>query len=152
MSGIEVPAIKTVVSSANRTVLTPCRWPGRQLTKVEKRSGPRTDPWGTQDVIARSSECFESIAVHWHLSSISDWSHWQVTESRTNSRRRDKRRSWFTVSKAFDISRKTTPTDKPLSRALNHSLVTWSSVVVIEWPGLNPDCQWWRRLRLFTWE
>ena len=43
--------------------------------------------------------------------------------------------------KGFTISRKTAPTTKPWLRAEYYSLVLGSRVVVVEWPGPNPDCQ-----------
>ena len=67
MSSAERLATNKVVLSANRTVMTPCRWARRQLTDIERKA-PRTEPCGTPDITGESSEPSELMEVRCCLS------------------------------------------------------------------------------------
>ena len=84
---------------------------------MEKRRGPRTEPWGTPEVIVQLLECSSSITVRCCLQHRYELNHWQAVESKPSSLRRDSRMSWLTVSNALEMSRKTAPTKRPLSSA-----------------------------------
>ena len=68
MSAMECPETYSVVSSANKGVAIPYKCSGRLFTNNDKSRGTRTEPWGTLEVTAASSDCSWPIAVHWLLS------------------------------------------------------------------------------------
>ena len=84
---------------------------------MEKRRGPRTEPWGTPDVMVRLLERSSSMTVQCCLQHRYELNHWQAVEPYPSSLRRDSRMSWLTESNALEMSRKTAPTKRPLSSA-----------------------------------
>ena len=109
MSSTEQLATIKLVSSANRTVMTPHMWAGRLLTNMEYRRGPRTEPCGMPDITGKSPECSELMVVRCCLSLRCDVKHWQASDSKPNSRTQWISNLWLTVLKALKISRKMAP-------------------------------------------
>ena len=67
MSSTERLATSKVVSSANRTVMTPSRWARRLLTNMERQT-TRTEPCETPHITGESTEASELMEVRCCLS------------------------------------------------------------------------------------
>ncbi len=100
---------------------------------VEKRRGPRTDPWGTPV----TNWC--ALDTSPPQATLKDWPVRQDSNQRSgipvmpSDERVDRRIGWLTVSKAADRSSRMRTDDLESAFAIRRTSVTESSAVSVEW-------------------
>ncbi len=102
---------------------------------VEKRRGPRTDPWGTPVTSLCSVDASPPQATLKDLPLRYD----SNQRSGIPVMRVDMRIRWLTVSKAADRSSRMRTDDLESAFAIRRASVTESNAVSVECPHLNPD-------------
>ncbi len=107
---------------------------------VEKRRGPRTDPWGTPVTNLCALDTFPPQATLKDRPVRYDSNQRSGIPVMSSDERVDRRIWWLTVSKAADRSSRMRTDDLELAFAIRRASVTESSAVSVEWPLLKPDC------------
>ena len=69
------------MSSANSLISADLVYLGMSFMKTRKRSGPRTDPWGTPLVTETASEDSPSTTTLWVRPVRKDWIHFRALGS-----------------------------------------------------------------------
>ncbi len=107
---------------------------------VEKRRGPRTDPWGTLVTnwwsldTSPPQATLKDLPVRYYSNQRSG------IPVMSSHERVDRRIWWLTVSIAADRSSRMRTDDLESAFAVRRASVTESSAVSVEWPLLKPDC------------
>ncbi len=102
---------------------------------VEKRRGPRTDPWGTPVTNWCALNTSPPQATLKDRQVRFKPAKWNSSDERV-----DRRIWWLTVSKAADRSSRMRTDNLESAFAVRRASVTESSAVSVEWPLLKPDC------------
>ncbi len=106
---------------------------------VEKRSGPRTEPWGTPVTNWCALDTSPPQATSKDLPMRYDSNQWSGVPVMPSDERVDRRIWWLTVSKAADRSSRMRTDDLESAFAIRRASVTESTTVSVEWPLLKPD-------------
>ena len=110
----------------------------RDLVYIEKRRGPRTEPWGTSVTRGRGVDTLPAQVT---------WVEWPERYDLIPSRampqipvaaREDRRMEWLTVLKAAERSRRIRTEEREAAWAVCRDYLTGRSAVSVEWPGLKP--------------
>ncbi len=107
---------------------------------VEKRRGPRTDPWGTPVTNLCALDTSPPQATLKDRPVRKDSNQRSGIPVISSDERVDRRIWWLTVSKAAERSSRMRTDDLELAFAIRRASVTDSSAVSVEWPLLKPDC------------
>ncbi len=107
---------------------------------VEKRRGPRTEPWGTPVTNWCALDTFPPQATLKDRPVRYNSNQWSGITVMSSDERVDRRIWWLTVSKAADKSSRMRTDDLESAFAIRRASVTESSTVSVEWPLLKPDC------------
>ncbi len=114
-------------------------WPS-DVVYVEKRSGPRTDPWGTPVTKWCALHTYPTQATLKDRPVRQDSNQRSGIPVMSSDERVDRRIWWLTVSKVADRSSRMRTDDLESAFAIRRASVTESSAVSVEWPLLKPDC------------
>ncbi len=109
------------------------------IVYVEKRMGPRTDPWGTPVTNLCALDTFPLQATLKDRPVRYDSNQRSGIPVMSSDERVDRRIWWLTVSKAADRSSRMRTDDLESAFAIRRASVTESSTVSVEWPLLKLD-------------
>ena len=114
----------TAVSSANNLTWD-WMFSGRSLMYNKKRSGPRTEPWGTPEVTLTSSDDSPSSTTVWVRPIRNDWIQFKVFPFTPKQESLNKSFRWFTLSKALLKSKSIKSVCFPKDSCLPKSSTRW---------------------------
>ena len=114
-SRVDVISLKIFVSSAKAAIWLDLTASGKEFTYRRNNMGPRIDPCGTPEVTGKGFDVAPNIVTHWHRLCRHDSSHVNRFTPKPYWCSFLSSFAWFTVSKAFDMSRYIISTCSPLS-------------------------------------
>ena len=139
-------AVLRVPSSANKSHWTDARvrHRGKSLIKMQNRSGPRIDPWGTPLVTDISWEYVPFTSTHCRRSCKQDRKKAILAMLKLYVDSFFSKISWWTRSKALRKSRNTAPDIWRLLKAESQVSVKRVTAVWQECPHRKPDWKEWK--------
>ena len=148
-SHVDVISLKIFVSSAKAAILLDLTVFGKEFTYRRNNMGSRIDPWGTPEVTGKGLDVAPSIVTRWKRLCRYDSSHVSRFPPKPYWCSFLRSFAWFTVSKAFDMSRYMMSTWPPLSSFVPIWSRTSTSWVTQDRSATKP--RWHALIRLKTW-